>query len=173
MRGYDFQLIAKNMNHSDLLETFSQDYLLLFSWINRDIISNLPDSSLPIFQVIAQEIICAGAGCYWAYGPALRTLQVVSLHALAQRLNYQLEPDILVQESIEGFRRSEHVLEFILGTDWIQTLSPEYSYYFDQLRRLVSLVRQSVEQLELIHYAADLELIDPTAKPSSPPANVI
>lgn len=173
MRSYDFQLISKNMSHHDLLETFSEDYLLLFSWLNQDLTCNLPSSCLPIFQVIAREIVCAGAGCYWAYGPSLRMLQIVSLHTLAKSLNYQLDPDILIKESIEGFRRSEHLLEFVLTTEWIQTLEPSYCYYFDQLRRLLSLVRQSVEQLELIQYAAELELMDPVSKPSEPPASIV
>ena len=173
MRAYDFQLISKNMSHHDWLETFSNDYLLLFSWINQDITSHLPPSCLPIFQVIAREMICAGAGCYWAYGPSLRVLQTVSLHPLAKSLNYQLEPDILIKESIESFRRSEHVLDFILTTDWIQNLDPSYSYYFDQLHRLLSLVRQSVEQLELLQYAAELDVMGLTSRAPEPPSNVV
>lgn len=173
MRGYDIQLVDKDLSLLDLLKTFSDDYLLLFSWLHRDIVSNLPENSSPIFHVIAQEIVCAGAGCYWAYGPGLRELQKVSLHALAKRFNYQLDPDILVLESIESFRRSEHLLEFLMTSDWIQALDPTYSYYFDQLRRLVSMVRQSVEQIELMHYADETKLLETGTKPASPPANVL
>lgn len=169
MRGYDLHLINKQLTQKDLLQMFCDDYLLLFAWIHQDIISHLPDSCLPVFQVIAQEIICAGAGCYWAYGPDLSGLQVVSLHDYAKRLNYQLEPDILLEESIETFRRSEHMLSFILATDWTSELDASYSYYFDQLKRLIALVRQSAEQLELLHYAAETKPFAHQAIPTSPP----
>jgi len=168
MKRYDLLVIPKDLGHQDLFETFSRDYLLLFSWINQDLEITLPNASLSLFQVVAREIICAGAGLYWTYGPSLRHLQEVSLHPLAKLLNYQLDCSLLAMESIEGLRRTENLLELMLASGWGECINTQHFYYFDQLQRLLAVVRQSAEQIELLNYATELEL--PFDRPIPPSA---